>query len=127
MHWQLKSLIFDKEIGFGSFWSRNKFGNYRNKHRPWNDPDHGSEPLNSPAPVGQSAGVGRVEAEKMYARALDLNRTSSFRTARTDKWIETRVSTSKSINLDSEKVINIKQRIIMYQVVSNASGGRGAQ
>ena len=38
-----------------------------------NDPAHGSEPHNSPAPVGQSAGIWRVVAGKMYARALDLS------------------------------------------------------
>ena len=37
-----------------------------------NGPAHGSEPLGSPAPIGQSAGVWRVAAEKMYVRALDL-------------------------------------------------------
>ena len=49
-----------------------------------------SETLSSPAPVGQSAGIWRIVAGKMYARALDLPfklaRTSSFRPARTDKW-----------------------------------------
>ena len=44
-----------------------------------NGPAHGSEPLSSPAPVGQlqSAGIWRVVAGKMYTRALDtfhLNR-----------------------------------------------------
>ena len=34
---------------------------------------HGSEPLSSPVPVGQSAGIWRVVAVKMYARALDLS------------------------------------------------------
>ena len=34
-----------------------------------NGPSHGSEPLSSLAPVGQNAGIWRVVAEKMYARA----------------------------------------------------------
>ena len=38
-----------------------------------NGPAHGSEPLSSPEPVGQSAGIWRVMAGKMYARALDLS------------------------------------------------------
>ena len=38
-----------------------------------NTPAHGSEPLSSPAPVGQSAGIWRVVAGKMYARALGLS------------------------------------------------------
>ena len=33
----------------------------------------GSEPISSPAPAGQSAGIWRVVAGKMYARALDLS------------------------------------------------------
>ena len=33
----------------------------------------GSEPLSSPAPVGQSAGIWRVAAGQMYARALDFS------------------------------------------------------
>ena len=39
-----------------------------------NGPAHGSEPLSSPAPVGQlqSAGIWRVVAGKMYMRALDI-------------------------------------------------------
>ena len=53
-------------------------------------PAHGSEPLSSPAPVGQSAGIRRVVAGKTYARALDfpfkLARNSSFWPARTEKW-----------------------------------------
>ena len=36
-------------------------------------PARGSEPLSSPVPVGQSAGIWRVVAGKMYARALDLS------------------------------------------------------
>ena len=38
-----------------------------------NGPAHGSEPLSSPAPVGQSAGIWRVEAGKMYVHVLDLS------------------------------------------------------
>ena len=38
-----------------------------------NGPARGSEPLSSPAPVGQSAGIWRVVAGTMYARALDLS------------------------------------------------------
>ena len=38
-----------------------------------NVPAHGSEPLSSPVPVGQSAGIWRVVAVKMYARALALS------------------------------------------------------
>ena len=38
-----------------------------------NVPTRESEPLSSPAPVGQSAGIWRVVAGKMYARALDLS------------------------------------------------------
>ena len=38
-----------------------------------NDPAHGSEPLSSTARVCQSAGIWRVVAGKMYARALDLS------------------------------------------------------
>ena len=34
---------------------------------------HGLEPLSSPAPVGQSAGIWRVVAGKMYERILDLS------------------------------------------------------
>ena len=37
-----------------------------------NGPAHGSEPLISPVPVGQSAGIWKVVAGKMYARALNL-------------------------------------------------------
>ena len=37
-----------------------------------NGPPHGSELLSSPAPVGESAGIWRVVAGKIYARALDL-------------------------------------------------------
>ena len=33
-----------------------------------NSPAHGSESLSSPAPVGQSAGIWRVVAGKMYVR-----------------------------------------------------------
>ena len=33
-----------------------------------NDPAHGSEPLNSPAPVGQSAGMGDLWREYVHAR-----------------------------------------------------------
>ena len=36
-----------------------------------NVPAYGSESLSSSAPVGQSAGIGRVVAGKMYARALE--------------------------------------------------------
>ena len=46
-----------------------------------NGPAHGSEPLSSLAPVGQSAGIGRVTAGKMDARALDF---SFFKTGRLD-------------------------------------------
>ena len=50
---------------------------------------HGSERLSSPATVGQSAGIWRVLAGKMYARALDLPfklaSTSSFWSARPDE------------------------------------------
>ena len=38
-----------------------------------NGPAHGSEPLSSPAPVGQSAVIRRVLAGKMYACALVLS------------------------------------------------------
>ena len=38
-----------------------------------NGPAHGSEPLSYPAPVGQSAGIWRVVAEKLYSLALDLS------------------------------------------------------
>ena len=38
-----------------------------------NGPAHGSEPLSSPAPVGQSAGIWGVVAGKLYVRALDLS------------------------------------------------------
>ena len=38
-----------------------------------NGPARGSELLSSPAPVGQSAGIWRVVAGKIYARALDLS------------------------------------------------------
>ena len=38
-----------------------------------NGPAQGSEPFSSPAPVGQSAGIGELWQEKMYMRALDLS------------------------------------------------------
>ena len=38
-----------------------------------NAPAHGSEPLSSPAPVGQIAGIGRVVEGKKHARALYQN------------------------------------------------------
>ena len=38
-----------------------------------NGPAHGSEPLSSTVSVGQSAGIWRVVAGKMYAHALDLS------------------------------------------------------
>ena len=38
-----------------------------------NGPAYGSDMFNSPASVGQSAGIWRVVAGKMYARALDLS------------------------------------------------------
>ena len=54
-----------------------------------NGPARGSEPLSSPAQVGQSARIWRVVAGKMYARALELSiktgQGSSVRPARTDK------------------------------------------
>ena len=46
-----------------------------------NVPAHGSEPLGSPTPVGKSAGIWRVVAGKMYARA----RTSSLWPIRMEK------------------------------------------
>ena len=59
-----------------------------------NGPAHGSEPLSSPAPVGQSAGIWKVMEGKMYTRALDLSiqtalklaRTGSFWPARPNNW-----------------------------------------
>ena len=55
-----------------------------------NGPAHGSEPLSSPAQVGQSARIWRVVAGKMYVRALnllfELASTSSIVSARTDQW-----------------------------------------
>ena len=54
-------------------------------------PAHWPELLSSPAPVGQSAGIWRVVAGEMYARALDFpftetgqNQFFSFRPAWTD-------------------------------------------
>ena len=38
-----------------------------------NGPAYGSEPLSYHVPVGQYAGLWRVVAGKMYARALDLS------------------------------------------------------
>ena len=56
-------------------------------------PAPGSEPLSSPAPVGQSAGIGELRREKCTRAPLifpfKLTRTSSFRPAKTDKWKET--------------------------------------
>ena len=54
-----------------------------------NGPSHGSEPLGSSAPVGQSAGIWKVMARKMYARlgALHLNWSEQvlcFRMVRTN-------------------------------------------
>ena len=47
-----------------------------------NGPDHGSEPLSSPAPVGQSAGIWRVVAGKRTRAPsgfpFKLARTSSL-------------------------------------------------
>ena len=36
-------------------------------------PAHGSDPLSSPAPIGQSEGICKIVAGKIYARALDLS------------------------------------------------------
>ena len=50
-----------------------------------NVPARGSEPLSSPAPVGQSAGIWRVVAGKMYVRALDLSICTATSDLRADQ------------------------------------------
>ena len=45
-----------------------------------NDPAHGSEPLSSPAPFGQSVGTWRVAVQKIYARALDFAKCIEYLT-----------------------------------------------